>query len=98
MTDTVNMKQYVKLDEFAAMIGSTAGAVARMKRLRQIKAERFTKSGRSMYVHKRDALADLATIPVPARGKLPAWGAKFGSRDLKAAIKARAKAEAKAAA
>jgi hypothetical protein len=88
----------VKLDEFATMIDSTAGAVARMKRLGQIKPERFKKSGRSMYVHKKDALADLATVPVPARGKLPVWGAKFGSKDMKAALKARAKAEAKAAA
>jgi hypothetical protein len=95
------LKGCVPMNEFAAALEVTTEAVRKMQRTGAIKADRFQKAGRKLYVHKRDGFADLAATPLPTRGRLPRWlktvGHKEGIAKLKAAEKAAAKAAKKAA-
>ncbi len=87
MTTNTSMKNHVTMLDFAATLGVTKAAISGMKKSGTIPADAFAKSGRSIFVHEKKALAALKSAPVPQRGRIPVWASKVGNKAMLKAIK-----------
>lgn len=91
------LKFHVPMTEFAASLGVSKPTISLLAKRGVLPADVFTKSGRQLYVHTKNATAALKAAPMGSRGALPAWALKVGNKDAIAKQKALDKAAAKAA-
>lgn len=80
MAAVQNLKNHVTLADYAASLTVTKEMVATMRRTNMIPADAFVKSGRTLYVHTKNANAALKNAPVGDKGKAPKWAAIVGNK------------------
>ena len=80
MAAITNLKNHVTLADYAARLTVSKEMVAKMKRTGTIPAEAFVKSGRTLYVHTKNADTALKNAPVGDKGKAPKWAGIVGNK------------------